>query len=85
MPAMNAGISRVKMTNERVRTRSRYSRCISVQTLCILAHLVDEDFFQRRLHQLKAADAGAIRGQAQQLLRIGAGLQAAPPRSCRSC
>ena len=49
LPAISAGISTVKITNDRERTRSRYSRWISVQTLCIFAHQVDKDFFQRRL------------------------------------
>src|SRR5271165_5479354 len=69
LPAMNAGISSVKTMKERLRTRSRYSRLRRIQTLCMLAHLIDEDLLQRRFQQLEAADAGALRGEAQQLLR----------------
>jgi hypothetical protein len=59
--AMNTGISRVMMMNALLRMRSRYSRRMISQVLCILAHHVDEDFFERRLDQFKAADAGMLR------------------------
>src|SRR3954453_13517920 len=75
MPAIAAGISSVKMTNERVRTRSRDSRRIRVQTLrmCGLPDLLDEDFLDRRFNQFEAAAASVFGSHSQQLLSVGAG------------
>ena len=58
-------MSIVMMMNALERMRSTYSRRMISQVLCILAHHVDEDFLQRRLDQLEAADAGVLRGHAQ--------------------
>src|SRR5271165_852219 len=70
--AIKTGISRVMMMNALLRMRSRYSRRMISQVLCILAHHVDKDFFQGWFDQFEAADAGVLRGQAEQFLRIGA-------------
>src|SRR5580692_980147 len=81
---MMPGSSRVRMRNERVRTRSRYSRLMISQRLRIgltrlrftrgwFTHSVNEDFFQRRFHQLELAEPCARGRQLQQFLCIGAG------------
>src|SRR5208283_2871478 len=75
-PAITAGISRVRRMNDLERTRSRYSRWITIQTLYIFPHHTDEDLFQRRLHRFETADARLIRGLSQQLLGVGSRLQA---------
>src|SRR5579871_4350914 len=59
--AITAGIRSVKIKKERERTLARYSRFTSVQTLRMGAHLVDENFLQRGLQELKTADAHAVR------------------------
>src|SRR5579859_939158 len=74
--SMSAGMKNVMITKARVRTRSRYSRLAIIKMLCIgLAHCVDENFFQRRLHELKLVHPRAIGHHAQKLLGIGAGRQ----------
>ena len=47
MPNMSSGIKSVMITNERERTRSRYSRLAMIKMLCIgFTHRIDEYFFQ---------------------------------------
>src|SRR6266404_9816519 len=65
-PNISAGIRNVIMTNERERTRSRYSRLAMIQMLCIgFAHRIDKNFFQGRFHQLKFVDARTSGHQVQ--------------------
>src|SRR5208282_381506 len=76
-PVMMAGRSKVSTTNERVRTRSRYSRLIISQVLRMgFAHRLHEDFFQRRFHQFELVDAGSGGRKFQEFLRIGTRRQA---------
>src|ERR1700689_4753606 len=71
---MMPGSSRVRMRNERVRTRSRYSRLMISQRLRIrfthsrFAYSIDEDFFERRFHQLELAEPCARGRELQQFL-----------------
>src|SRR5512140_2834028 len=77
-PHISAGTSTVVIQKALVRTRSRYSRLMMTQTLCIaiiLADHVDEDLLERWLDQLELRDARARREQLEQLLRVGAGRQ----------
>src|SRR5271157_5312875 len=72
-PVMMAGKSKVSITNERVRTRSRYSRLIISQVLRMgFTHRLHENLFQRRFHQFELVDARSRGGKFQEFLRIGA-------------
>src|SRR5215472_14895629 len=83
LDAINAGINSVKRINAFERTRSRYSRratshmfrTVLLIEVAIIAHCLDEDLLEGRLHQLEAADTSPFRGPAQQLLGIGPGEQ----------
>src|SRR2546423_2982386 len=56
--AIRAGIRKVKIRNAFVRTRSRYSRRAIRKTLrIVLSYHLDENLFQRRLHDLESVDA----------------------------
>src|SRR5437773_9253945 len=74
---MIAGKSNVRTTNERVRTRSRYSRLMISQMLRMcLPRGFDEYLFEGRLHHLKLGNARTCRCQSQQFLGIGSRRQA---------
>src|SRR5215472_15857415 len=76
MANIRAGMKMVIIKNARERTRSRYSRFVIKKMLCIvLPHRINEDFFERRFHQLELADAGTLRHRPQELLRVRPGSQ----------
>src|SRR5579863_5940844 len=66
------------MRKARPRTCSRYSRAAISSILCIglASHGLDEDFFERRLDELKAIDGGYGGGFVEELLRVAAGFEA---------
>src|SRR5690242_8012886 len=73
-PVIRTGINTVEKMNDRVRTRSRYSRFAMSQTLRIdlASNLFDKDLFQRWLLHLEPVDARAsLHSVGQQRLRIG--------------
>src|SRR5215469_3680623 len=75
-PNINAGNRMVVTRKALVRTLSRYSRRAISQILRIaLSYRFNEDFFERRLHQLEAIDAHARHGFAEQVLAIDTGLE----------
>src|SRR5438128_9131502 len=75
-PAITAGTSNVPTTNQRVRTRSRYSRFATMRIFLSMARhpgldafgtdTLDEDLMERRLHELEAFDVRAGIEQASQ-------------------
>src|SRR5580693_5634374 len=75
-PPMIAGSNKVSTRNERCRTRSRYSRLMTSQVLMSavlgmgFSHGLEENLFQRRLHQFELGEADVCSGAPQQLLRI---------------
>src|SRR5688572_33102840 len=83
--ANSSGPKTVAMMNHLVRTRSMYSRLMTAQSLAMTRHprlhafgadLLEENLMQRRLHQLEPLhDGSAAHDRAQQLLRVGAGLE----------
>src|SRR5512140_3720219 len=83
MTPKKTGPKMVTMMNHLVRTRSRNSRLITVQSLAMTGHslldarrpdLVEEDLVQGRLDQFEALYRGAGAHEAlQQLLRVGPG------------
>src|SRR5260370_18864646 len=79
---IKTGVTKVESRNERVFTRSRYSRFAMIATLRIEKSImsvrdsVDEDLFERRVHHLEADHAHSVRRRSQQLLRVGARLEA---------
>src|SRR5215471_1191214 len=71
-PSIKAGIRSVMTIKDLVRTRSRYSRRAISMMLCIrFSDYLDEDLFQRGLHQFKLVDSRMVGHHAQKLLRIG--------------
>src|SRR5512146_1889575 len=81
--AIRTGTSRVTATNQRERTRSMYSRLVTMNIFLSMAghprfdatraDALQEDFMERRLHQLEPLDVGAgIDQPAEQELRVGA-------------
>src|SRR5208337_1915396 len=79
---INTGVTKVESRNERVLTRSRYSRFAMIQTFLIEKSVIfagdsfDEDLFERRVHDLEAEHAQLAHRALQQFLRVGAGLEA---------
>src|SRR5258708_23458056 len=73
-PSIMNGKIKVITIKALVRTRSRYSRRAITMTLRIgFPHDFDEDFLERRLHQLEPADPAMLGHSPQKLLRIGPG------------
>jgi hypothetical protein len=80
--AKKNGPKSVTITNHLVRTRSRYSRLMTAQSLAMSAHplfdaggadALQEDLVQRGLHLLESLDARAgLEHSLEQHLRIGA-------------
>src|SRR5277367_1894695 len=79
--AISSGVTKVESRNERVRTRSRYSRFAIIQTflsensVMLACDSFDEDLFERRVHHLEPQHAQLAHRSPQQLLRVGPGLQ----------
>src|SRR3954447_25218671 len=76
-PNMMAGTSTVITRNDFLRTRSRYSRLKTSRMLRMYGHLIsldyiDEDRFERRLHQFELVHTRPRRNRVQQRLRISA-------------
>src|SRR6185436_3119496 len=77
-PSRRSGSSIVPSQNDRLRTRSRYSRRITIISLClgrVPSHLLDEDVVQRGLHDLEATHRYPLHRGAQQRLGVGPVLQ----------
>src|SRR5258708_13968025 len=73
-PSIMNGKIKVITIKALVRTRSRCSRRAISMTLRIgFPHDFDEDFLERRLHQLEPADPAMLGHSPQKLLRIGPG------------
>src|SRR5258708_33926399 len=76
------GVAKVESRNERVRTRARYSRLATIQTLrseksvIVSRDMIDKDLFERGLHHLEPFNTHPIHRGLQQLLRVSAGLEA---------
>src|SRR5581483_7436872 len=75
--ANSTGSTIAEIQNQRLRTRSTNSRRMTAASLCtgqigLFADQIDEDFVQRRLHQLEAREPCArVHEFTQQLLGIG--------------
>src|SRR5438034_7393325 len=82
LPPMSTGIRTRLIRNARVRTAARYSRAAMTSTLRMLALLAfrtgdaHEDVVQRRPRQLEMPHRAALHQRRQQLLRIGAAIEA---------
>src|SRR5258705_2498682 len=82
MSSRNTGPSSVPMMNQRERTRSRYSRLKTTNSLPMTAHslldparadALEEDLVQRRQNELEPRDRHAgVDHATQHLLRVGA-------------
>src|SRR5687767_11670275 len=73
--AKNTGPKTVLNRNQRVRTRSRYSRAVMTQSLSMAAHslldagradAIEEDAVERRAHELEPLDRGAGADEARE-------------------